>query len=112
VRKSSQDPEPGSNHFDREEIGRSRYDTAHASLSRAVRRLEARGLATRYTGAGSRWSGLRLTDAGFEAAPVLEHRQMVKYLAALRRLTVLVIPGAAPAWLPVPRSSRTLRWVL
>jgi hypothetical protein len=59
---------PGSRHFDREAIGRSRYDAAQASLSRAVRRLEKRGLVTRYVGAMSRWSGLRLVDSAVEAA--------------------------------------------
>jgi hypothetical protein len=63
---------PGSHRFDREEIGRARYDTAQASASRAVRRLTDRGLAERYVGAFSRWSALRLTDAGFAAAPTLE----------------------------------------
>jgi hypothetical protein len=71
---------PGSHHFDREEIGRARYDAAQASVSRAVRRLETRGLAERYAGAVSRWTGVRLTDAGFEAAPKLD-LQTVKTMA-------------------------------
>jgi DNA-binding MarR family transcriptional regulator len=74
---------PGSHRFDLEEIGAGRYDAAQASVSRAARRLEARGLVERYVGAVSRWAGLRLTVAGFEAAPVLDHRQMVKTVAGL-----------------------------
>jgi hypothetical protein len=59
---------PGSHRFDREAIGRARYDAAQASLSRAVRRLEARGLVERYEGAVSRWAGVRLADGALEAA--------------------------------------------
>lgn len=73
---------PGSHRFDREQIGRERYDAAQASISRAVRRLEARGLVERYVGAVSRWAGLRLTDAGFEAAPCLD-QQTVRTMAGL-----------------------------
>ena len=76
---------PGSHRFDRDQIGRARYDAAQASVSRAVRRMEARGLLKRYVGEVSRWAGLRLTDAGFEAATVLDHQQMVKTLAGLRK---------------------------
>src|SRR5579859_4370384 len=37
----------GSHHFDRQAIGRARYHAAQASIGRAVRRLEARGLVER-----------------------------------------------------------------
>ena len=97
---------PGAHRFDREQIGRERYDAAQASVSRAVKRLEARGLVERYAGAASRWAGLRLTDAGFEAAPMLD-QQRVRTMAGLPSLNRL---GQAPAWLPAGRRGRTLRW--
>lgn len=61
----------GSHCFDREAIGRSRYDAAQASLSRAVRRLESRGLVERHVAAYSRWAGIRLADGVVEAASKL-----------------------------------------
>jgi hypothetical protein len=79
---------PGSHRFDREQIGRDRYGAAHASVSRAVRRLEARGLVERYAGTVIRWAGLRLTDAGFEAAPVLDHQQTLRTITSASILTV------------------------
>jgi hypothetical protein len=72
---------PGSHRFDREQIGRERYDAAQASISRTVRRLEARGLVERYVADVSRWAGLRLTDAGVEAAPILDDQETVRILA-------------------------------
>lgn len=60
--------DPGSHHFDREAIGRARYDAAQADLSRAVLCLEAHGLVERYVAAVSWWSGLKLTDAAVQAA--------------------------------------------
>jgi hypothetical protein len=79
---------PGSHRFDREQVGRERYGAAHASVSRAVRRLEARGLVERYAGTVIRWAGLRLTDAGFEAAPVLDHQQTLRTITSASILTV------------------------
>lgn len=52
----------GGQHFSRTEIGERRYDAAAASVSRAVRRLEQRGLVTVYVGRSCRWSGVALTD--------------------------------------------------
>lgn len=49
-------------HFSRAEIGAQRYNAAQASVSRAVRRLEGRGLVTVYSGAYAGWTGLSLTD--------------------------------------------------
>ena len=43
---------PGAHRFDREVIGRARYDAAQVAVSRAVRHLEARGLAEQYASAG------------------------------------------------------------
>lgn len=60
---------PGSWHFSRAWIGPAEYDAAQASLSRAVRRLETRGLVTVYTGAISRWTGLSLTTEGLALGP-------------------------------------------
>lgn len=47
--------------FDRSMVGHARYNAAMASMSRAVRRLEERGLVIRYTNMTGQW-GLRLAD--------------------------------------------------
>ena len=60
---------PGSHHFSRSEIGPRTYDAAQASLSRAVRRIEQRGLVTVYNGVISRWTGLALTDHAVRTRP-------------------------------------------
>lgn len=65
---------PGAHRFDREAIGRARYGAAQASVSRAVRRLEALGLAERYVPPAGRWAGLRLTDTAIEAAGLVACR--------------------------------------
>ena len=52
-------------HFSRTEIGARRYDAAQASLSRAMRRLETRGLIERVQGAYALWSGANLTSCSF-----------------------------------------------
>jgi len=59
---------PGDQVFDVRRIGRERYGAAQASLSRAVGRLEARGLVTVYTGARSHWTGCSLTEEGRKVA--------------------------------------------
>lgn len=64
---------PGSHRFDREAIGQARYNAAQASLSRAARRLEDRGLINRYNAAASWWAGLRLTDSAITALSKAEH---------------------------------------
>ncbi len=61
----------GSHHFDREAIGRARCHAAQASIGRAVRRLEARGLVERREAAYGRSAGLRITDVAVEAASQL-----------------------------------------
>jgi hypothetical protein len=58
---------PGLHHFDREAIGHARYHAAQASIGRAVRRLEARGLVERRKPACG-GTGLRIADAAVEAA--------------------------------------------
>jgi len=58
-------------HFSRDAIGAERYNAAHASLSRAVVRLERRGLVTAHRGY-VKWRGIRLTPAGFDAAKDLK----------------------------------------
>lgn len=55
---------PGGQHFRKSLIGDKSYNAAHAALSRAARRLEARGLVQRRRGANSRWSGVSLTPSG------------------------------------------------
>jgi hypothetical protein len=59
-------PTPGCRNFDPNEIGRKRYRSAVAALSRACRRLEARGLVTCLQGAYSHWSAVEITDKGRE----------------------------------------------
>lgn len=66
---------PGDQHFSRAEIGPQVYDAAQASLSRAVRRLEARGLVTVYHGVYCRWAGLALTDEGVRTAADLRQSE-------------------------------------
>ena len=58
----------GSHHFDRQAIGRARYHAAQASIGRAVRRLEARGLVERRGAAFGQSAGLRIADVAVEAA--------------------------------------------
>lgn len=59
---------PGTQNFSRTAIGPRVYDSAVSAVSRAVRRLEARGLVAICSGAISHWSGVRLTDEGYQAA--------------------------------------------
>jgi hypothetical protein len=61
----------GSHHFDREAIGRGRYHAAQASIGRAVRRLEARGLVERRGATNGQSAGLRIADIAVEAASKL-----------------------------------------
>jgi hypothetical protein len=61
---------PGGKLFDVEEIGRERYNAACAAISRAMVRLEARGLVKRIYGRISHWSGCDLTPEGVKAAEV------------------------------------------
>ena len=54
----------GSKVFEPEGIGRAKYNTATAAVSRAVLRLQSRGLARCMQGDISHWSGINLTPAG------------------------------------------------
>jgi hypothetical protein len=53
--------------FDREEVGPERYNASMASLSRAIRRLEDRGLIERSEYVFGRAFCLRITDKGKQA---------------------------------------------
>jgi hypothetical protein len=53
----------GSPLFNPDEIGRAKYNAAKASLSRALRRLQDRGLVTLLRGRYSQWAGIALTGA-------------------------------------------------
>lgn len=57
--------------FSKAQIGPMAYSSALASLSRAMLRLQKRGLVVGKQGRGSRWSGADLTDAGAELAAAL-----------------------------------------
>jgi hypothetical protein len=48
--------------FDRQRIGEARYNSNRAAVSRAFKRLEARGLSIRHR--GLYWSGITLTEEG------------------------------------------------
>jgi hypothetical protein len=54
--------------FDVGAIGKDRYNSAMAAISRAVLRLDQRGLVTALRGTFSRWSGCDLTDDGVRTA--------------------------------------------
>jgi hypothetical protein len=55
-------------HFKPSEIGQKQYAAGHAACSRAMRRLEARGIVALFQGAYSQWRGAKLTDTGAEIA--------------------------------------------
>jgi hypothetical protein len=57
---------PGNQKFSPAQVGRQRYHSVCASLSRACLRLQARGLVTCLRGAMSHWAGVELTDKGRE----------------------------------------------
>jgi hypothetical protein len=59
---------PGHWKFSREQIGHKKYASAQASLSRAITRLEDRGLVGVFCGVRSRWSGIELTEHGARVA--------------------------------------------
>jgi hypothetical protein len=63
---------PGSQNFVPAQIGRQRYHSACASVSRACSRLRARGLVTCLQGAMSNWAGVELTDKGRELSVKLK----------------------------------------
>jgi hypothetical protein len=55
---------PGGQRFSRDTIGPAHYHSRHATLSRACRRLVARGLVTWVDNARGRWAAVAITDAG------------------------------------------------
>lgn len=59
---------PASQHFDPDAIGRRRYRVARVSLSRAIARLEARGLVEVWHGPGRSWMGISLIEPSDEGA--------------------------------------------
>ena len=63
---------PGNQWFKRGAINSKGYNDAQASLSRAVKRLEARGLVVSHQDSDSRWAGIRLTDDGRTLASELD----------------------------------------
>ncbi|HXG64626.1 MAG TPA: hypothetical protein VNO70_05935 [Blastocatellia bacterium] len=54
----------GLRYFTPEKIGAREYNRAMATLSRAARRLAARGLCVRIHGKEGRYAGVKLTEAG------------------------------------------------
>jgi len=58
----------GRQNFSRQAIGPGRYEAARASVSKAFRRLEARGLVVRLVGAMALWAGVSLTEEGVRVA--------------------------------------------
>lgn len=58
-------------HFSRSRIGRKRYASAQASLSRAVRRLRDRGLVEAIAGLYARRVAVRLTKLGIETVETI-----------------------------------------
>jgi hypothetical protein len=55
---------PGTRYFDPDRIGRPRYHRTIAALSRACRRLEARGFVWSVGGRYGHWHGVEITEAG------------------------------------------------
>jgi hypothetical protein len=52
----------GGQRFSMRAIGEKKYRSAKAAISRAIGRLEQRGLVRVYEGAASRWTGVALTE--------------------------------------------------
>lgn len=55
--------------FDPDRIGRGRYNAAQAAVSRAAKRLQARGFVECVAGSISHWAGIVLTESGIAAIP-------------------------------------------
>jgi len=68
--------DPTRQHFDLAVIGRARYNAAQAAVSRALRRLEERGLVERQAGAYAAWCGANLTPEGVRTAQRLRQGQV------------------------------------
>jgi hypothetical protein len=67
----------GGQNFRRAQIGLARYNAGRAAVSRALARLERRGLLTRRWGMFSNWAGVRLTPAGLRVADRLSVTKVV-----------------------------------
>jgi hypothetical protein len=65
---------PGSQLFKPDWIGKEKYQSAHASISRAINRLDSRGFVTQWRGAY--WSGIELTESGIKIAEHLAFPQV------------------------------------
>jgi len=76
---------PWSANFSKNDIGAKRYGSVMASLSRALRRLEGRGLIVRtHSMRAGGWSGVELTEEGeAEARRILERRRNPEKLTPL-----------------------------
>lgn len=62
---------PGEHLFSMHGIGVKKYRSAQASISRACRRLQDRGLVECLQGSRARWSGVEVTEAGRDYALTL-----------------------------------------
>jgi hypothetical protein len=60
--------------FDRQAIGPRCYNRAQAAVSRAIRRLESRGLVKYVTGKWGCWAGRSLSPAGLSFAETVNTR--------------------------------------
>jgi hypothetical protein len=70
---------PGGQRFSRDAIGRARYHRTHVVLTRACRRLVARGFVAYWHGTQHQWAAVAITAAGraalaAEAAPAVAGR--------------------------------------
>jgi hypothetical protein len=76
-----------------------RYQAVSASISRAIVRLERRGLVTVHVAAWSRWTGFKLTDAGAAIAKTLSVTSAATPSADPEALSVTsaATPSATPS---------------
>lgn len=72
--------DPTRQHFRLAVIGRARYNSAQAAVSRAFRRLQERGLVERQRGAYAAWHGINLTPEGADQAKRLTECHIVQVL--------------------------------
>jgi hypothetical protein len=91
--------QPGSQHFNRTQIGIREYDAAAASLSRSVGRLERRGLVTVYHGTTSRWTGVTLTDQAVKT--------MESFRSPNRTAAKVTTPADPPQSQPLSNAGRS-----
>lgn len=72
------DRESNNWNFNTRKIGKKKYASACASVSRAFKRLEERGLAQRIQPKNYNWSGIKLTQAGLELAQQLSVKTLAQ----------------------------------